>query len=333
MQAGIMMANAATEDDRLHLLAEVASWYFEDGLNQDAIAQRIGLSRSMVSHLLREARERGLVEIRVHHPLRTNNDLEQRLCAAFGLAQARVLADIPDDAAKLRQRLGGLGARTLRDYIRDHVSIGVGWGSSVHEIVQAVPSLPVADARVIQIIGAVGSNDPTVDAAGIARSLAEKLHCDHHSLPAPLLVENEVTVRSLLQNPVIAATLGLCSEVEVALLGVGTTDPELGGLRRAGYVSPAELASLREMGAVGDMAGYHLDIHGRLLDLPINRKVVGITLNQLRAIPYPIVAAHGAAKVPAILGVLRGRYAHTFITDAATAAAVLDLHHRPPDAA
>ena len=322
------MANAGTEEDRLYLLAEVASWYFEDGLNQDAIAHRIGLSRSMVSHLLREARERGLVEIRVHHPLRTNSSLEQQICTTFGLAQARVLADVPSDVAKLRSRLGSLGARTLRDYIQDNVTIGVGWGSSVYEIVRAMPSLDVVGARVIQIIGAVGSNDPTVDAAGIARSLADKLQCGHFSLPAPLLVENEVTARSLLQNPVIAATMGLCSDVEVAVLGVGTTDPESGGLRRAGYVSQQDLITLREMGAVGDLAGYHLDSYGRLLDISINRRVIGITLNQLRAIPCTIVAAHGAAKVSAILAVLRGRYAHTFVTDAATAAAVLDLNHR-----
>ena len=44
------------EEERIDLLTQVAVWYYEDGLNQADIAQRIDKSRSMVSRLLDQAR-------------------------------------------------------------------------------------------------------------------------------------------------------------------------------------------------------------------------------------------------------------------------------------
>ncbi|MBE7470341.1 MAG: hypothetical protein HS114_14510 [Anaerolineales bacterium] len=64
------------EDDRLELLGQVASWYYEDNLDQSVIAERIGKSRSMASRILQEAREVGLVEIKVTFPLKRDTELE-----------------------------------------------------------------------------------------------------------------------------------------------------------------------------------------------------------------------------------------------------------------
>ena len=51
------MVDTLEHDDRLEFLGQVASWYYEDDLDQSEIASRIGKSRSMVSRLLREARD------------------------------------------------------------------------------------------------------------------------------------------------------------------------------------------------------------------------------------------------------------------------------------
>ena len=57
--------------DDLLLLADVAQQYYLEDMTQEQIARRIGVSRSNVSRMLKDARERGVVEIRIHHPLRT----------------------------------------------------------------------------------------------------------------------------------------------------------------------------------------------------------------------------------------------------------------------
>lgn len=309
--------------ERLDLLAQVATWYYEDKLDQKAIAQRIGRSPSMVSRLLQEAHDRGLIEIRIHYPLKTATDLEGRLCQTFSLSQALVLAGVPADPSILHRRLGELGARYLQQCLHKDIRIGIGWGITVFEVVRAMPTLSLREAQVIQIIGSIGSADPTVNGSEMARWLAQKLNATWRFLHAPLIVQSEATAQSLFRDPAIVETLALARQVEVALLGVGTTDPASSGLRRAGYLNETDLRSLQQSGAVGDILGLHLDANGHPLDISLNRRVIGTDLESLRSLPTVIVVASGAATVPAILAVLRGGYADVLVTDAATASAVL----------
>src|SRR5512144_1765659 len=162
--------------DRLDLLAQVATWYYEDGLDQEAIAQRINRSRSLVSRLLEEARQAGLVEFRVHYPLKTDGERERQLCDAFALRDALVLAQPPADHATLLRRLGELGARYLQGCLHDGILVGLGWGTCVHAVVRAMPTWPVRGAAVVQMIGAVGRGDPLIDGPELARWLAQKLN-------------------------------------------------------------------------------------------------------------------------------------------------------------
>ncbi len=310
------------DDERL---AEVASWYYEEGLDQAAIARRLGCSRSMVSRYLKEARARGLVEIRVRHPLKTDPSLAKALQNAFPLREARVLADPPSDPRLLLRRLGELGARALQERLRPGIRIGVSWGTAVYEVVRAMPELLVKGAQVIQIIGALGSGDPMMDGPELARWLAEKLEAPVRHLHAPLLVESEAVAQALQRERAIAETLAMARKVHVALIGIGSMEPRLSSLRRAGYLTEAEVEALRAAGAVGDVLARALDAEGHLLDLPLNRRVVGLDPEALRDIPTVIAVAGGVAKAPAIRAALRGGYVDVLVTDAAAAAAVLTL--------
>ena len=51
------------EIKKYSFLAEIACDYYERGLNQNEIAEKICLSRTRVSRLLKEAEEAGIVKI------------------------------------------------------------------------------------------------------------------------------------------------------------------------------------------------------------------------------------------------------------------------------
>jgi deoxyribonucleoside regulator len=315
---------------RADLLAQVATWYYEEGLDQEAIGQRINRSRSMVSRLLEEARQAGLVEVRVKYPLKTDADCEWRLRQAFGLRDAVVLAQAPADHQTLLLRLGDLGARYLQGYLHDNILIGVGWGTCVHAVVRSMSFAPVARASVVQMIGAVGYGDPMVDGAELARWLAQKLNADYHYISAPLLVESGVVAQALLRERSIAETLALAARVEFAIIGIGTVESAQSSLLRAGYISDQELCQLRELGAVGDIMAHQLDARGQLLDVPFNQRVIGLQdIARLRDIPVVMGVAGGVAKAAAILAALRGRYVNVLVTDRNTAERVFALAAEP----
>jgi len=317
-----------TDDDRFDLLAQIALWYYEDGLDQAEIAVRINKSRSMVSRLLDQAREAGLVEIKVHYPLRIDAELGRKVCAEFGLLHAHVLAEPPNDYNLLLKRLGELGARCLQEALHPGVTIGISWGTGVHAVVSAMPNIPVPDATVVQLIGAVGHGDPLVDGAELGRWLAQKLHASFRFLSAPLLVEDEALAAALRRERTIEETLAMAARADVAVIGIGTPQPELSSLLRAGYLNRNELDSLLENGVVGDVVAHQFDEDGNWLDISANRRAISLDAESLRRIPLVIAVSGGIGKARAILAGLRGRYCSCLVTDARTAQLVLELQRQ-----
>lgn len=314
------------EDDRLELLGQVASWYYEDNMDQSVIAKRIGKSRSMVSRILQEAREVGLVEIKVTFPLKRDSELESRLIQTFHLAQAYVLANPPDDEELLRQRLGSLGARCLQNHLYDGIKIGLGSGTSVHQVVRAMAHVELKGAEVVQISGAIGTDSRAFDGSELARWLSEKLSAAYYVLYAPLVVKDEALAGSLLQDPTIADTLLRASQVNLALIGIGTLDPSLSSLQRVGYLNETDLAALHQIGAVGDILSRHFDGQGHPVDLPANRRVIGLDLTTIRSIPTVIAVAGNVIKASAILAALRGGFIKVLVTDSLTTIELLALY-------
>lgn len=53
----------------ISLMINVAQMYYLDGLKQDEIAKQLQISRSLISMILTEAKDLGIVEIKVKNPL------------------------------------------------------------------------------------------------------------------------------------------------------------------------------------------------------------------------------------------------------------------------
>lgn len=317
------------DNDRLEILGQVAAWYYEDNVDQTVIAERIGKSRSMVSRMLQEAREQGLVEIRVTYPLKRDTEVETRLCQTFDLTEAWVLANPPvNDRTTLLRRLGRLGSRCLQTKLHNDIKIGIGWGASLHQFVRAMPSVRLENAMIIQIMGAAGHSDPMMDGTELARLLAQKLNASHRFLPAPLFVENEMIAQSLLQEISITETLALANQVQINLIGIGTIESRFSGLYRTGYFNEADMQAFKQAGVVGDVIGQLIDAYGNPVDLLVNQCVIGLELEALRSTPLVIGVAGDVVKAPAILATLRGRYLNALVTDAITALKVLELNDR-----
>ena len=317
------------DDDRLEFLGQVAAWYFEDGLDQSQIARRIGKSRSMVSRLLQEARDNGLVHIRVTYPLRTDGDLAHTLEREFGLAEARVLVGGHLDHDAMLRRLGRLGAIALQRRLHSDADVTVGWGNALHAVVRAMPNIQLDGIMVLQAMGSVGGSDSSVDGADLARTLASRLDGDFRFLPAPLIVGSAEAARLLLADRTIAGTLALASTADVAVTGIGSIDSDHSGLVRAGYFDEAHLARLRRAGVVGDFMGHFMDADGRILDIEENHKVVGLRPDQLDGVGTVIGVAGGVDKAPAILATLRAGHLDVLVTDAAAADELLAIHRSP----
>ena len=128
-----------------------------------------------------------------------------------------------------------------------------------------------------------------------------------------------------MKNLGIHKVIERAQQADIALVGIGTTQPELYSLLRAGYVSQEEAQRIRASGAVGDICAQHYALNGEWLDIDINRRAVGVDLGTVARIKTVIGVAGGSPKGSAILGALRGRYVNVLITDDQAAQKVLAL--------
>ncbi len=312
-------------DAREGLLATVASLYYKLNQSQAEIAGRFGVSTSKVSRMLKEARDRGIVDIRIRMPIPRDVVLEQELCARFGLRDALVLQSGGEsDEQMLLHGAGQLAAgylQRLLPTLPSSASVGVAWGTSVYAAVSALGSMVELHMDVVQLMGGVGQQ--TVDSPDIGRVLAAKLGGRHHDLHAPVLVEQATSRAILTSEPAVREGLTRARQVALAVAGIGGVQERGSSFLRAGLLTRNDLAHLRAQGAAGEMVGRFYKIDGTMEGIEINERIVGLKLEELRRIPHTLAVARGLPKIEAILGALRGRYLTVLATDDLTARGVL----------
>lgn len=314
------------EDDlaRRELLASVAALYYLEGLNQDAVATAVGLSRSTVSRLITEARQVGVVRILIDRPLPRDSRLEQRVVAAFGVRGALVVADpaagVPTPAAG---RVGALAAHHLTGRLRPGGTLAISWGETVAAVAAALPNDPSRRTRVVQMIGASGTLRPAIDGPELAQTFARRLGGQYRTLTAPLVVDDAQVALALLRQQPVAEVLAEAAGADVALIGLGTLEPAASSLLRAGYVGVEDLERCAALGIVGDAAGHMLGADGAVVASELGARVVGLGEAALRGIPEVVAVAHGPSKVAVVRAALRSGLVDVLVSDAPTVQAVL----------
>ena len=120
--------------------------------------------------------------------------------------------------------------------------------------------------------------------------------------------------------------LDIARHAGIALLGVGTMDAEVSRFVQFTALSAEDLKHIAcDYGGVGEIAAHVYDIDGRPCGKEYDDRVIGLTLAEIRQIPFRIGVAATAVKALPIYGALRGGYLQALITDEAAARGVLEL--------
>jgi DNA-binding transcriptional regulator LsrR (DeoR family) len=311
--------------DRASLLADVAEMYYLEQKNQAEIAKAVGVTRSMISRMLTEARESGIVEIRIQRPLQSDPELEIALKEQFGLKDVFVVVTSHRGGERLTRTLGSAAAQMLKHYIAPHKILGLAWGTSISATVDAFEKNGPIPVKVVQLVGAMGAHNMEYDGHDLVARISEKLGGEAYYLNAPYLCQSAEIAQSLLEAKSIRETIGVGKKTDVALLGIGTTALEYSSFYLAGYVTRRELDELRRAGGIGDVCGLHFDINGQPACEDFCERLVSIRRSDLLSIPVRLGVAGGEGKAEAILGALRSKYVNVLVVDNVTARRVLKL--------
>jgi DNA-binding transcriptional regulator LsrR (DeoR family) len=304
------------------LLAKAARLYFLEDRSQDDVAAVLGTTRSNVSRMLKQARDLGIVQIRIVDPAKRDHELEQALRSRFGLADVRVLEATPE--TDVLPGVGRLAARWLDETLRDGQVLALSWGHTLQAMVRAVDGLSRRDVEVVQLVGGLSALASAVTGQELVRELSERMGARHRYLHAPALFGSAEALAMMLREQTIADALNAAKRADIALVGIGT--PGIGSsasLIDTLGLSPAQRADFEASGPVGDVCARFYDRSGREVRSVVSERVLAVTLDDLRVIPTVAGVAAGREKAMAILGAVRGRIIDVLICDQEAARSVL----------
>ena len=323
-----MARSSPNYENRDEFLAHIASLYYDQNKTQQEISEVVGITRSAISRLLNEAREKGIVEITVHYPYRTIPELEKALLQRYNLKAARVLARGDKSVEEMVHGLGVLAAQYFSSLLKPDSIIGISWGTNLYQMVQAIKRVSLPDAEVVQLVGGTGTEKGSAIGPLLAPMLADRLGCSCRFLNAPLVTNSQELRNALLEEPSIREALDRANQADIALVGIGALHLDIYNPYRLGYLTADEVNTMKSLGVVGDVCCLHFSTDGEILDMEINRRMMSISQESLARIPTVIGIAGDSRKSEAIYGALRAGLVNVLITDETAARGVLDLRQK-----
>ncbi len=302
-------------------LAYVARRYYLDDQKQSDIARELGVSRPLVSRMLSEARELGIVEITVHEPGAQSSRLMDRLRLSGSIRGGVLVEDGEDNDATnwllsqgAVELLEELGARRL----------GVGWGYLIGQLVSWLEENPRLDSAVTDICPLVGN--ASIPARNYqsnenVRLMAQQLGAIPHFLYLPALPESLEEKQVLCSTEVYRQIYQQWEQLDTALVNIGDypSSPDFASLVRYGSL-------LQCRRACGRMLIYYFNEAGTVIQSEQDF-AIQIPIGALRQCPNIIGVCSANTSAKALAGALRtGLFTH-LVARADLVKALLEENH------
>jgi len=307
--------------DRDEQLLVRAAWLSYVGdLTQAQIAKRLGLNRIRVNRMLAQAREQGIVQVRINAKIANCVALEEQLAARYGLSEAIVVPS-PPDPDLVPQTIAVAAGRALSERIEEGMSIGIGWGRTLRLSIKSVAVRPVSRLTVVSLLGSL-TGGSVLNAYETASRFSDLFDARCYYFAAPILADTEETRDVFVRQRILQDAFERAHNVDLAFMSVGplgrnTTNFQLG------LLSEDDIRTLGQAGAVGDLCAHFIDENGELVDHPLNRRVIALAPKALREIKTVILASGGRDKIAVLRAALRLGVVNVLVTDEEAAQGIL----------
>jgi deoxyribonucleoside regulator len=299
----------------------IAWMYYVEGLTQNEIADRLGIGRVTVVRNINEALKQREVKIWIDGDVAECLDLEARLKKAFGLADAVVVPE-PSEPGNIGKAIGFAAGIYVTEHLTDNMCLGVGWGATLYESLHTLTARDLKGVDVVSLLGGI-VQAKRFNPAEFAWQFANTVGADCFLLTAPAVVDSPATKRALIERCGLDQVLNRVEKMDMALVSVGAMSKQSTSYR-FGFFSEQEWRTLQEAGAVGDFLFQFYGKDGKIVDHPINERVMCMPVEKLRAVPRRVMISGGDDKIEALLGGLRLSAANVLITNERTAEKLLE---------
>jgi DNA-binding transcriptional regulator LsrR (DeoR family) len=308
--------------NELRLIARVAEMYHVEKRRQAEIAGILRMSQATVSRMLKRAEQEDIVRTTIIPPPGTFADLETALRDRYGLMEAIVVDCSEDRDGAIMARIGEAAAHFLEVTLQPDEIIGVSsWSQTILRMVDNIHPMKAARARyVVQTLGGMGDPSVQAHATQLTARLAKLTGGEPRLLPVQGVTPTREAREVIVSDPFVRQTMALFGHLTLAVIGIGAVAPSELLARSGNIFPPHELAELVGRGVVGEISLHFFDRAGTPVRTPLDERVIGISLDELRKADRVMALAGGRSKTEAIAGALRLGVVDVLVTDRFTAA-------------
>lgn len=300
------------------LLSRIAYLYYIEGKSQAAIAQELQIYRTSISRYLKQARELGLVSIEIKDFRPEILDLERRLKQKLQLRQVHVVDVSTESRVSQKQEVFSKGlAVFLRQYLRHEMTIGLVWGTSIAEMVQAMETKHLHGASVVPLVGGPGHTDSHYHVNTLVYEMSKKLSAQAQFIQGTIIEESPETKRAIMASKYFQEVAEAWKKLDLVVTGVGRGLKELNKWQN--LLTEEDQEELRLNGVIGDCCGRFFDKDGRVLRTVVNQRTIALELEQLQTAKHSVLVLSSKQKIRPMLALLKGGYHNTLVIDSDTA--------------
>lgn len=300
-------------------LAYVARRYYLDDQKQSDIARELGVSRPLISRMLSEARELGIVEITIHEPGARESKLLERLRLQSSIRGGILVEEGANDDGTNRLLSQGAVELLRRLGVR---RLGVGWGYLIGQLVSWLEENPQPDSTVTDICPLVGN--ASIPARNYqsnenVRLMAQQMGAAPHFLYLPALPDSLEEKQVLCSTEVYRQIYQQWEELDTALVNIGDypSSPDFASLVRYGSL-------LQQQRACGRMLIYYFNEDGFIIQSEQDF-AIQIPIDILKRCPNIIGVCSANTSAKALRGALRSGFFTHIVARAELIKTLLEL--------
>ncbi len=322
-------AASKQETAKLGTLVQIARLYYEENLSQQEIAERLEVSRSLIALYLQNAREAGIVRVKIVDPTNNCVGLASALKKQTGVRQVTVVPNPRGLQALTLRAVAGAAADHLNESLADGATFGIAWGRSTAMMAELLTRTEARRVDVLPLLGESGHSVLHSQMNQLVMQAAQRLGAKAHFLSLPMIVSSAQLRDALVKEDGIRDIISQWDRIDIACVGIGVVPPVPG---MVAYIGDEALPRLIKDGAVGDICGVYFDYDGRIIKSGFEDRMIAAGIKQLKAAGSVMAVAYGDDKAAAVVGALRtGLITNLFIDQSMAErilAGIAAGHHR-----
>lgn len=307
------------------LLARIAELHFIHGASQYKIAEKFNFSKSKVCRIIKEAKDKGVIEFKIKNFDNRKIELEKKIEDRYGLREAIVYfnSDIPkSDDQLVFQKVGNLGAEYIKRILRDNMNIAVTWGKTLYNVIKEIRTVKNYRINVFSTLGGVGLTRAEYQNNNLVKMLSDKIGGYHYQLYLPLILDKSKYKNLLQEENSIMKVLGDITKLDYYITSFGTVSTDSRMYKLGGF-DRNFIKALTKKKVIGEIGLNFYDIEGNFISTKVGEKIVNIKIDDIKKIKNKIIIGFGKEKVKALKGLLETKIPDILITDSITIESVL----------